>query len=259
MGRSPMVASQPTASSAHGSQRAATARASRAPVKAIAPAVTRASDGRQGGDAAAEAFLLHVEIDGAPDGGIHVGSGRPAEVAPRGLDVGHAHLDVLVVLAVVLAGGHVDDLGGARALAQHRKLLRDADGALRQVAYRDAVAGVADVEYAPARTRVLVLDDGQQALDGIVDVGEGALLVAAVDQLDGPPVEHVGEELREDAGAPLLGLFRVVELGADEVERPEERVIEIVAHTISEDDAVEQLLAGGIYPALLVDRPGDGG
>src|ERR1043165_9347689 len=176
MGRTWMVANQPTAISAHGSQRAAGAPAARAPVKAIAPAATRGSDGRESRDAAAEAFLPHVEIDGAPDGGIHVGGRRPAEIAPCRLDVGHAHLDVLVILAVILAGRHLEDLGGARVLAQHRELLGDADGALRQIAYRDAVAGIADVEDTPARAPVLVLYDAQQAFDGVVDVGEGALL-----------------------------------------------------------------------------------
>src|SRR4029077_12756014 len=115
-----------------GSQRATTARASREPITAIAPAATRALDGRQRREAGGEAFLLHVEIDGAADGGIHVGGRRPAEIAARGLDVGHTHLDILVVLAVILARGDIEDLRGARVVTQYRKLLRDRVGARRR-------------------------------------------------------------------------------------------------------------------------------
>src|SRR6185437_6296010 len=101
------------------------------------------SGARQGRGARAEVLLLDVELDGAADGGVHVGAGPPAEIALRRVNGGHPHLDVLVVLTVVLAGGDLDDLRGASALAQHGELLRDADGALREIADRDAVAGIA--------------------------------------------------------------------------------------------------------------------
>src|SRR5947208_2773656 len=145
------------------------------------PPLAGASDARHRRRARAEAFLLHVELDGAADGRVHVGARTPSEVALRRLDVGHAHLDVLVVLAVVLAGGHIDDLGGTGVVAQHRELLCDPDGALGEIADRDAIGRVADVEYAPAGAPVLVPENGQEALDGVVDVREGACLAAAVD------------------------------------------------------------------------------
>src|SRR5207249_515914 len=145
------------------------------------PPLAGASDARHRRRARAEAFLFHVELDGAADGRVHVGARTPSEVALRRLDVGHAHLDVLVVLAVVLAGGHIDDLGGTGVVAQHRELLCDPDGALGEIADRDAIGRVADVEYAPAGAPVLVPENGQEALDGVVDVREGAFLAAAVD------------------------------------------------------------------------------
>src|SRR6185437_1602662 len=117
------------------------------------------------------------------------------------------HLDVLVVLAVVIAGRDLDDLDGARVLAQHRELLRDADGALGEIADRDTVGRIADVEDAARGAPLGILEDGEQTLDRIVDEGEGALLLAAIDQLDRPAVEHVREELGEYAGAALLGLL----------------------------------------------------
>src|SRR6267378_8419702 len=148
------------------------------------PAVALLDTRRHRRRARAEAFLLHVELDGATDCGIHIGGWLPAEIAPGGFDVRYAHLDVLVVLAVVLAGGDIHDLRGPGVVAQHRKLLRNPDGALRKIADRDAVGRVADVEYTPAGAAILVLEDRQQGFDGIVDVGKRALLAAAVDQLD---------------------------------------------------------------------------
>ena len=117
--------------------------------------------------------------------------------------------------------------------------------------------GIADVEDAPRGAAVLVLEDGEQSLDRIVDEGEGALLAAAVDQLDRPAVEHVRQELGEDARAALFRLLDVVEVRADEVEGAEQRVVEVVAHAVGVDDAVEELLGGRVDPALLVDRAVD--
>src|SRR6185437_12898013 len=165
--------------------------------------------------------------------------------------------DVLVILAVILAGRDVHDFRGASRIAQHRKLLGDAYGALGQITDRDAVGGVADVEDATGGTAAVVLEDRQQTLDGVVDVGEGSLLAAAVDQLYRALVEHVGEELREYARAALLRLLDVVEIGPDEIEGPEQGVVEIVAHPVGVDDAIQQLLGGGVDPALLVDRSVD--
>src|SRR5439155_13319859 len=47
-----------------------------------------------------------------------IGAWLPAEIAPRGFDVGYAHLDVLVVLAVVLAGGDIDDRSEERRVGK---------------------------------------------------------------------------------------------------------------------------------------------
>src|SRR2546429_8228808 len=103
------------------------------------PAVTLLDARRHRRSARAEAFLLHVELDGAPDCGIHVGAWLPAEIAPGGFDVGYPHLDVLVVLAVVLTGGDVDDLRGAGVGAQHRELLRNPGGAVLEIAAGDSL------------------------------------------------------------------------------------------------------------------------
>src|SRR5690348_15556761 len=212
------------------------------------------SDACKGGRSRAEVLLLDVELDGAADGGVEIRAGPPPEIALRRMDGGHPHLDVLVVLAVVVAGRDLDDLRRAGAVAQHRKLLRDADGASGELADRDAVRGAADVEDAARGASLGVLEDGEQALDRIVDIGERALLLPAIDQLDRPAIEDIREELREDARAALLRLLDVVEVRADEIEGTKERVVEIVAHAIGVDHTVEELLGGRVDPALLLDR-----
>src|SRR5256885_16737544 len=118
--------------------------------KPMPPAVTPLDARRHRRSARAEAFLPHVELDGAPDCGIHVRAWPPAEIAPGGFDVGYPHLDVLVVLAVVLTGGDVDDPRGTGAVAPLRELLRNPAGALREIADGAAVVRVADAEDTPA-------------------------------------------------------------------------------------------------------------
>src|SRR5207253_1547259 len=126
-GRTGTVANHASASSTQAAQPGRpVAPASTSPLMPRArPPLAGASDARHRRRARAEAFLFHVELDGAADGRVHVGGRTPSELALRRLDVGHAHLDVLVVLAVVLAGGHIDDLGGTGVVAQHRELLCD--------------------------------------------------------------------------------------------------------------------------------------
>ena len=104
---------------------------------------------------------------------------------------------------------------------------------------------------------VLVLDDAGDGVHAVVNEGEGAALFAAVHELDGPAVDDVVEELGDDARGAFLRLVDVVELGADEVERAEERVVEPGGFAVGVDDAVEELLDAGINPALLGNRAED--
>src|SRR5262249_33956863 len=148
------------------------------------------------------------------------------------LDGRHAHLDVLIVLAVILTSSDLDDLGALRVVSQHWEFLRNADRAFGQITDGDAVVGVADVKNALAGTIVLVLENREQRIHGVVNVRERALLLSAIDELDRPFVEYIREELREYARAALLRLLDVVEVRTDEVEGPEQRVVEVVPHTV---------------------------
>src|SRR4051812_10602938 len=123
---------------------------------------------------------LDVVGDGLAHGLAQVGARRPAQRLARRLDVGYAQLYVLVVLAVVVSRRDRLDGGGGGALAQRRELLGGLDHDLGQLLDGGAVVRVADVEDAARRDSVLVVDDAHQAVHGIVDEGERALLLAAV-------------------------------------------------------------------------------
>nr|GFD53866.1 hypothetical protein [Tanacetum cinerariifolium] len=96
-----------------------------------------------------------------------------------------AVLHVLVAAAVVGAGGGVDELDLVRGLAVFRVFGSECQHHAGQLADRIIVDRVADVIDLAAGLAILVGDDLHQRRDAVVDVGEGALLLAAVDQLDG--------------------------------------------------------------------------
>src|SRR5882757_7199008 len=119
--------------------------------------------------AVAEAFLVHVVLNGAANGRVEICGRLPAEIPLGRLDRRHAYLDVLVVLAVVLTRGDIDDLSALGVFTQNRKFLRNANGALSQIADGHAIVRIADVENTPARALILVLEDGEQRFHSIVD------------------------------------------------------------------------------------------
>jgi len=81
----------------------------------------------------------------------------------------------------------------------------------------------------------------------------------SVDELDRDAVEDVVEELRQDAARPLLRRVDVVEVRPVPVERAEEGEAEAVRVPHRPDHPVEELLGGGVDPALLADRAVDEG
>ena len=102
-----------------------------------------------------------------------------------------------------------------------------------------------------------VVEDAQQAVDPVVDECERTALAAAIDELDRLPIEDARQELRDDPRTALFRLVDIVEVRPDEIERPEERVIEVVARSIGKNHAVQHLFRCRIDPALLVDRAVD--
>src|SRR5207247_9629868 len=96
------------------------------------------------------------------------------------------------------------------------------------VAYRQVVARIAYVVDLPRGGTAAVGDDRHQRVDAVLDISEGALLLAAVDQLDALAAHDVAEELRHHARAAFLGRADRVQAGADPVERPQHGEIESI-------------------------------
>ena len=167
----------------------------------------------------------------------------------------HPVLHVLVALAVVGVGAGLDDLHLARAVLVLGILERHRLHHARELGDGVVVARVADVVDLAARHAARVGDDLHQGVDAVVDVGEGALLLAAVDQLDRLAAHDVAQELGDHARAAFLRRAERVEPGADPVEGPEQGEIEALLRAVGPDHAVHQLLGAGVDPALLVDRP----
>src|SRR5690348_9864996 len=82
--------------------------------------------------------------------------------------------------------------------------------------------------------------------------------MSTIDEANRTTATQRGDEMREDAwAADRVGRDHVVDAAADEVERPEDRVLELAGHTIRVEEALEERLAGGVDPPLLVDGADD--
>src|SRR5882724_8851702 len=113
-----MVANQAAASTIHSSQPKPRVLRSPCPtVLMIKPAGSILDVATHGHGARAKTFLAHVVLDRAADGRIEIRCWLPTQVALGRFDRRHANLDVLVVLAVVLTRGHIDDVGPLGVLA----------------------------------------------------------------------------------------------------------------------------------------------
>ena len=120
-----------------------------------------------------------------------------------------------------------------------------------EVLHRGVGVRVADVEDLVVSTRVL--ENRRERRRRILDVGEATMLPATIDEIDRPTGEHRRQEVGEHAWTALgAGRDEVVEPGAHEVERPDDRVVEIALDAVRIDNALEQLLRGCIDPTLLL-------
>jgi hypothetical protein len=94
-------------------------------------------------------------------------------------------------------------------------------------------------------------------VDAVADVGEGTLLRAAIDQLDGFAADDVAEELGDHPRRAFLGRVDRVQAGANPVEWAEQGVLQAFLLAVGVDHAVHHLLGAGVDPARLVDRAVD--
>ncbi len=102
-----------------------------------------------------------------------------------------------------------------------------------------------------------VLQNSHQCRHAVVDIGETALLAAAVHQGDRPLHQQFGDELGHHPGAAFLGRIQGIQAGSDPVERPKQGEFEMPPGAVGIDHPVQKLLAAGVDPALLLDRSDD--
>src|SRR5205807_10295693 len=114
------------------------------------------------------------------------------------------------------------DLYPARRVAVLGIFERQVDHGPGELAHRQVVARIADVVDLPRGDAAAVGDDLHQRVDPVLNIGEGALLLAAIDQLDALAAHDVAEELRHHARAAFHVRAYRVQAGADLVERPEQ-------------------------------------
>ncbi len=122
---------------------------------------------------------------------------------------------------------------------------------------RGFVVRSADVKNLAVRDVPRVFDDGHEAVDAIFHVGKTALLKTTIHEFDGLPLDEVQDELGHHPGAALLGCVQVIQLGADPVEGAEQGELEAPFLAVGPDDPIQELLAAGIDPALLVNGAQD--
>jgi hypothetical protein len=75
------------------------------------------------------------------------------------------------------------------------------------------IVRVADVEDPSVAAVAPVFDDAEQAFDAVLDVGEAALLLAAVHELDRRPFGQVEDQLGDGPGTADAGRFEAVQPG----------------------------------------------
>jgi len=77
--------------------------------------------------------------------------------------------------------------------------------------------GVAMLKICPLQRSVPVFDDPEEALHAVLHVGEAALLKAAVDELNGGPLDEVEDQLRDRARAADAGRIQAVQPRPDQL------------------------------------------
>src|SRR5262249_30013214 len=201
--------------------------------------------------------LAQEEVERFFDRLLHADLRLPAEQLAGLIDAWPAVLNVLIALAVVGAAFQLAVAGERREARAERVAVELGDQHFGQFADAGLVGRIADVDDLAVADAALVFDDAIEALDAIRQVGEAALLRPAVDELDRRALDEVKDELGDSSRAADAGGVEAVQPRAGPVKGPEERELQPFFLAVCPDDAIEELLAARINPALLVDGPED--
>src|SRR5439155_8699950 len=122
---------------------------------------------------------------------------QSARVPDAGLAVQH----ILVAGAVISSAFDLAETGKGRKTMAERMFVEPRHQHLGQFPNAGFVARVANVEDLAVASVIAVFDDAKEALDAVGDIGEAALLVAAVNELDRRAFDQVENELGDHARA----------------------------------------------------------
>ena len=129
---------------------------------------------------------------------LHPGGGFPAQFSHGVPDGGYAVLHVLIAFTVIGAGCGLHNLHRIGIRCVFGNAAGDLEHLVRQIAHRMVVVGIADVVDFAVGDVVLVGNDVHEGIDAVIDVGEGSLLLAAIDEVDGFSAHNVAKKLRND-------------------------------------------------------------
>ena len=119
------------------------------------------------------------------------------------------------------------------------------------------VVRIADIDDLVLADIVAVFQNAEQRRNAVVDIGKAPFLAAAVHKADRPFHQELGDELRHHPGAAFLCRIQGIQAGSDPVEGSEQREFQMPPRAVGIDHPIEELLAAGVDPALLLDRPHD--
>ena len=83
----------------------------------------------------------------------------------------------------------------------------------------------ADIEDLAIANPATVLNDARNAVHRIVDIGVGAVVHAAIDQLDRSSIEKRIHKMTEDTRIACLLAWKLINARTDKVEGPDNRVV----------------------------------
>ena len=203
-------------------------------------------------------MFIHEVFHGVIKDGVEVVFGFPAEQVASLVHVGDSAVAVFVADAVELLTGDINDLrSGIAGLAEF--FVEDLDHALGELLDGHFVLGRADVEDLAVAGAVGIFNDANDAIHGVINVGVGAEVGAAVHQLDGSAVKQGVHEMAEHAGVAGLFAREIINAWPDEVEGADDGVVEALFDAVGVENALEELIGTGIDPAVVLDRAHDEG
>src|SRR4029077_3840018 len=174
----------------------------------------------------------------------------PAHELANLADFRNAAVAVFISFSVKFFAGHGNDFG-IRISRLTEVLVENRLHLVGKFLDRYLVFRRADVENLAVADSSLIVDDPRDALHRFVDIRVGAIVPAAIDQLDGRSVKKRIHKMAEDARIPGLFAGQVIDPGTDKVERANDGVGEPLLEPVSVEHPFKKLLGACVDPAMV--------